>query len=433
MSRGDDTQGGEHVVILGDTHLHPSSAPELTRDLVTVIDNLTYPGTTLALSGDIYDLAALGHTSVTERLSAIAAVHGEFHRALLAATRRGVRILLVAGNHDHDIVQDAARRWFAEHTGGEVVEWFTRIGDLVHIEHGNQYDTDNAYAHPLGGSGPNNGGDPLGVFIFRHLISRIGDLRLLHANHLTAIPFLMRGVWLYGRRAPGLFVTFLRCVVEIISTADTRFAEARAHGTAREAEMAKRHELPLEVVHALAQLSAEPRQSSRLGVLRRFYLDRLAAMTLITVAVGLAVVGKLPVPSALTSVSILALVLAAMPNRYRGHVSPRLLSAASAIAALSNPRYVVFGHSHEAVKVGSYLNAGSFGFRFRGLRSLVEIEGGQARHRFVNQAGEILAAESPTRLQKRRKQMPIVTLVTQPIAPIRARRSRRRGRKEKRT
>ena len=359
------------VLVVGDIHLHHQGQGALARDLTQLLRAATAD---VVLSGDIYDLAAAGDGPLLERLATIAEHHRLVHDALAAHTAAGRSLILVPGNHDMEMADPSAAAWFAERTGGRVVPWFHRItrdGEtLAHIEHGSQYDPDNAHPHPLVAAG-----DPLGVLITRCIVSHFGDLRLLPHNDNTPLPMLMKSFANYGMRTPRMVARYVWTGVKLTARGPRGLHAARELGHTHETQM----ELPPEQTRALADLSAPPRRAQRWDLVRRMYLDRIAATAVVSgVALGVAVGAITLSPLYAVGGAIAAVFL--FPNRYRGQVSERLAIAAERIAAIAPSRWVILGHAHEPRAAGSYLNTGSFGVPQHGQRTYVELDDAGAAH-----------------------------------------------------
>jgi UDP-2,3-diacylglucosamine pyrophosphatase LpxH len=376
------------LVVLGDVHLHAGTDDGVSRDLAAVVDRYAAAGPTrLVLSGDIYDLAVAGSGPLLERLAAIDDRHAVFHDALARLCAAGGHVVLVPGNHDAEMLSAEGRTFFENRVpGGRVSPWFHREGDLVHVEHGNQYDPDNAHPHPLAPEG-----DPLGVLLTRRLLSRLGDLRLIPLSDRTPIPVLVHSFVGYGLRTPGMLARYVWLGLRTILRGSRGMAEARARGQERLRTVARQTRLDPAELGRLAGLSTRTTLESRGRLFRRLYLDRLLASAAMAIATLLVLTHTVRLASGgmAGSFALGALALAAvLPNRYRGRVAERLRDAAHRIAAESGVRYVVLGHVHQTVDDGVYLNTGSFGLPPRGQgRSYVEIASGGARHRTMLPGG----------------------------------------------
>ncbi len=362
------------MIVVGDIHLHRHGQEALGRDLARLIEATEGD---IILSGDIYDLAALGETPVQERLAQIIAHHAAAHTALKRATDQGRGLVLIPGNHDMEMIEPEAQALFAAHTGGRVQAWFVRVGDQAHVEHGSQYDPDNAHPHPLAADG-----DPLGVMVTRQLIARLGDLQLLAHNDSTPLPLLIQCFARYGLRTPEMVARYCYNGIRTLLAGDRGIAKARVVGREQEPQMAASSGLSSEKIRALANLSVAPRRADRWSLMRRMYLDRIALAGIIMTLAALAAVGLVSLPPFSWGLVAAALFF---PNRYRGTVADQLQSAATEVVQVSGTRWVIFGHAHAAQKSDCYLNTGAFCMAEHGQRSYVEIDAaGEAHVRHLN-------------------------------------------------
>jgi len=369
------------LLVLGDIHLHAGSDRAVSEDFAALVDRTLAEGPfRLVLSGDVYDLAVAGASPLPERLAAIDAWHPAFHPALARLCRAGGAVVLVPGNHDAEMAEPAGRAFFEGKVPGACVSpWFHREPGVAHVEHGHQYDPDNAHPHPLASVG-----DPLGVLLTRRVLSRLGDLRLLRVAHATPIPIVIQCFIGYGLRTPGLIAYYAWLGVRTVLCGAAGFAAARGEGEARAEVLAGERGVPARELARLGALSARSVLENRLATFRRLYLDRLFS-TFAMGAGGLAALfGLVRVSSAgliACAAGALIAVTILSPNRYVGLVHERLRAAAHRIAALTGTPRVIFGHAHQLHDDGTYMNTGSFGMPPRGApRTWVEIDGGVARH-----------------------------------------------------
>jgi predicted phosphodiesterase len=369
------------LLVLGDIHLHDGSDRAASDDFAALVERTLEEGPfRLVLSGDVYDLAVAGSAPLRERLEAIDAWHPRFHEALCRVCRAGGDVVFVPGNHDAEMVEPEGRAFFESRVpGARVSTWFHREPGVAHVEHGHQYDPDNAQPHPLASLG-----DPLGVLLTRTLLARLGDLRLLRVAHATPIPIVVQCFIGYGLRTPGLIALYAWIGMRTVLRGDRGFAAARAAGRDRARQLADERGLPAVELHDLAALSARSVLENRLAAFRRMYLDRLFASIAVALGGLAAVFGLLKLTSAaeiaLAAVAVV-LVTVLSPNRYVGLVQERLRTAAHRIAATAGAPRVIFGHAHQVHDDGTYLNTGSFGMPPRGVpRSWVMVHQGVATH-----------------------------------------------------
>ena len=378
------------TLVIGDLHLYASAfrkpdhhaARKLSaasRDLARLAASYAARGPIeIVLSGDVYDLAATGSSPVEQRLAKIAAHHEELHEALRDVCRRGGRVVFIPGNHDYELLNEAAQRWVETHIpGARVQPWFYRVRDVAHIEHGNQHDPDNAHPHPLLPDG-----DPLGILLTRQLLHRLGDLRLLELNDRTPVPMLLHCFWNYGLRTPGMVLRYV--LVGLAATRRARLPDAaqRAEASARLDRFVKDAGLDRAAVQQLVDTSPRPTHTDGDVLFRRMYLDRtlLGAATLFATLAAL-LLGAPRVALGIFGVAAaIGAIFGMYKNVYRGRVQDLLQAKAHSLAGEAAVRHVVFGHAHKEYDDGAYLNPGSFAFPpKKGLRTFVEIDGDDAR------------------------------------------------------
>lgn len=387
------------TVIVGDLHLYaaePKKAgtpaaeklKDASRDLARLLLTYLQEGPVeLVLSGDMYDLAASGFAPVTERLSVIAMHHSELHEAMRDVCRKGGRVIFVPGNHDYELMYEPAQQWIERFVpGAQVKHWFYRVGNVAHIEHGNQYDPDNAHPHPLL---PQH--DPLGIMVTRECIHRLGDLRLLELNDRTPLPLLAHCFAKYGWRTPGMVARYIYVGLKAARRAQLPDEGQRAEGEALLAAFAPGHDM----AHLRAMLEVAPRPTHTDGevLFRRMYLGRilLGVVALFAATLALALGSPKLALATLGGTALLGLLLGMYKNVYRGRVQDVLQAAAHEVAKRTQVKHVVFGHAHKEYDDGAYLNPGSFAFpHSRGLRTYIEIDGDQVQIRYMQAGGDIL-------------------------------------------
>jgi UDP-2,3-diacylglucosamine pyrophosphatase LpxH len=348
------------IVVLGDLHLRSDANPNTGADLARLVRSRR--GAHLVLAGDVVDLAFEGDGPLAERLDGVAARHAPAIEAIRDHVASGGRATWVAGNHDHEIASPEGRAWAADRLGGlEIRPWFVRIGD-VHVEHGHQWDPDNAHVDP---SAP--GADPLGVLITRRFVSRVRDLAWLSESEKTPIPLFLRAVTKTGLRSPALIVRWFQTALGAVAAAGRSNGHAKAGGE--------------EVTDRIRALHPRPTLTSRRATWDRLYFSRaVSSLAVLTVgALGLA--DAIPPLPAAGAVGV-GLVFAAFasPNRFQGALDVRLRDGAHAIARETGAQIVVLGHEHRVRTGPVYWNAGSFGLPGRGKpRTFLEIEGSEPR------------------------------------------------------
>lgn len=388
------------TLVIGDLHLYssyrqdaPGKLTAASRDLARLLHMYLQDGPVeVVLSGDIYDLAASGSTPVEERLKQIAGYHEDLHEALREVCRRGGRVIFVPGNHDYELAFEPAQKWLEAHVpGARVQPWFYRVRNVAHIEHGAQWDPDNAHPHPLLPQG-----DPLGVMLTRELLHRLGDLRLLDLNDRTPVPMLWHCFVNYGLRTPGMVARYI--VVGLKASRRARLPDSaeRAEAAARLSTFMQSAGVDEQTVHGMLAQSPRPTHTNGDVLFKRMYLDRtLLGVTALFTALGaLATSSPTVALAAVGAAAVVGLVFGMYKNIYRGRVQDLLQAAAHRLAAHARVSYVIFGHAHKEYDDAPYLNPGSFAFpQKRGMRAFVEIDGEQARLRYLQAGGALVPVE----------------------------------------
>jgi UDP-2,3-diacylglucosamine pyrophosphatase LpxH len=321
----------------------------------------------------------------------ILAGHPAFVEGLAEVLANGHEVILLPGNHDlelqHDEVQAAVRAAVAEALEARgapapsqlaFAPWFLHEPGRVWIEHGCQYDPENAFRFPLRRALDREGAEavarhdlPLGNFFQKYLYNAFGHITFIVPSSRANYRYLR---WLLANRprllarvlwshAPFL-VQFLRRLARAADPSWQRPAEA-AHAAevarlAAESGLGER----LAEVDALKRAGADAARAAA-GILRQ--LVTLTGGVALATVLGLAVfasasaaIGALQFGAGWKALLSLVLYLAfgavgaaglvAAALRMPTDEPPRpLLGAAERIAGLVDVPLVVFGHTHDEV------------------------------------------------------------------------------------
>jgi UDP-2,3-diacylglucosamine pyrophosphatase LpxH len=368
---------------------------------------------TLVLNGDVFDLlriepdldacegrverrfGPLPTPSAAARMVAdILAGHTAFVEALTDLLAAGNDIVLVSGNHDLELqwepVRDEVRRAIRAALASRGASpgalarltfesWFHYEPGRIWIEHGCQYDPENAFRFPLRRQLVSSARAaeiaerdmPLGNFFQKYLYNAFGSITFIvpssRANYRYFRFLLANQPRLLARvaRSQGLFLLQLL----------RRLARAPAAGWQREAEIAHRAELErlaeasglgerLRAIDSLKYVGADAARAAG-GMLRQGAKIAIGALAtaVLTLAVftsashaieslqmyfGWKALLSLGLDLTFAALAVLALVTAAV--RLPRDVPPRhIREAAERIAALLDVAIVTFGHTHDEV------------------------------------------------------------------------------------
>jgi UDP-2,3-diacylglucosamine pyrophosphatase LpxH len=340
--------------------------------------------------------------------------HRAFADGLAEVLAAGHEVVLVPGNHDLELqwepVQEAVRHALAARlealgappgavAGLSFVPWFLHEPGRIWIEHGCQYDPENAFRFPLRrglAEGPlaaivAERDMPLGNFFQRYLYNAFGNITFIVPS--TRANYRYFRFLLANRPRLLLRVAFShgRFLVQVLR----RLARLPSLGWQEDAELAHRAELDrlarasglgdrLGAVDALKFTRADAARAAS-GMLRQLaklvggaLLVAFGALLLVTAAnaaidslqfgFGLRTAASLALWLVVGSLGLVGLVAAAL--RLPGDEAPRpLRQAAERVAALVDVPLVTFGHSHEEVvaplsrkggEPGWYFNTGTW-------------------------------------------------------------------------
>jgi UDP-2,3-diacylglucosamine pyrophosphatase LpxH len=353
---------------------------------------------TLVLNGDIFDFDLVADippdppwpVSISERkrgldptpgksawkLQHILDQHPGFLEMLSGLILAGHRIVIVMGNHDRELhfkevwaVLVAAVRERVEASGGSFdptllcfEPWFHLVPGEIYVEHGNQYDYYSSFRHLLCPTVHFRDGPrlalPMGNLSNRYLLTRMGFFNP-HASDF--ILNLFSYVWHWFRhyaftRRSIVWVWFVGSFAVMARLIRIRRILLQnppdCDGPIR--EEARRKELPVETVGALARLHQPPITSRFFRIVREFWVDRLfIALGMVAGTVALALVPiplwiKLMVP--LTGFPLAFFIYESLARGEDIFTIERMLPRyARAVARIVPVRLVTFGHTHVPV------------------------------------------------------------------------------------
>ena len=327
------------------------------------------PGARIIFAGDLFDLPA-SHPRLTgaRAVREVLGVHVELCRALALHVDQGGELWLLGGNHDAEIGARSLREGFLDALGPtpagrarvRISPWFFREG-AVHFEHGHHYDPDNAPGHPLV-----LGNASLGVHFVEQFIAPTGAHHYLQTNDDTPLKLFVSSFTRYGRRAPYVIYRYFYTALGAMLRSGPlyRAGDEAILGRDRGAAFAEEIGIPTAMIDQLYALGATPTLESFSRTFTRVYFDRVIATLTMASGLGAAALGARKPASVLFGLgaAMMGASWANGHNRYGGTVPERLAESASAVAAATGAKLVVFGHTHREALSEGYANTGSFAF-----------------------------------------------------------------------
>jgi len=370
------------------------------------------PAAALVLNGDVFDFLRIepepapGATSAEQRygppptpesaarLTAdILAGHPLFLEGLCEVLAAGREVVLLPGNHDLESQSDEVRAVLrqavaarldargapaAALAGLSFESWFLHEPGRAWIEHGCQYDPENAFRfHLRRGLAPGaaaavaEGDLPLGNFLQRYLYNAFGSITFIVPSSRANYRYFR---WLLANE-PRLLLRIVFSQARFVAQLLRRLARLPSAAWADQAERAHQAELAAlgersglgEAVRAVDALKAAGanvvqaatglfRQGAKLAAgAAGVAVGALAVFTASSAAIGALEAGvgwkallSLLVYLALGTLAAVGLVAAAL-RMPRDRPPRHLRAAAEQIAALTGAPLVVFGHTHEEV------------------------------------------------------------------------------------
>jgi UDP-2,3-diacylglucosamine pyrophosphatase LpxH len=222
-SAGEDATR-ERLIVAADLHMSTGAGAELFQAdaqfarFAEHVATREPPVSRLVLAGDLFDLL---HTTKGERawrdtsegasrekLELVARAHPIVMRALADLAGSGVRLDVIPGNHDLELVRPSAQRLLREVLGSysssaensiRFHPWIFHLSRLVYIEHGSQHHDLNAITALLAPS-PERLEIPLGAELEFHRLDRAAGARAEAYGQLGAA--LARRLYSLGKRRP---------------------------------------------------------------------------------------------------------------------------------------------------------------------------------------------------------------------------------------
>jgi UDP-2,3-diacylglucosamine pyrophosphatase LpxH len=221
-SAGEDTR--ERLIVVADFHLSTGAGADLFQAdeqfawFAEHVATSDWPVSRLVLAGDLFDLL---HTTKGERawrdtseeaslkkLELAAGAHPIVMRALADLAGSGVRLDVLAGNHDLELVRPSAQRLLREVLGSysssaensiRFHPWIFYLPRIVYVEHGSQHHDLNAVTALLAPS-PGRLEVPLGAELEFHRLDKAAGARAEAYGQLGAA--LARRLFRIGKRRP---------------------------------------------------------------------------------------------------------------------------------------------------------------------------------------------------------------------------------------
>ena len=183
------------AIVLSDLHLDTTSGPATGDAFASFLERLAAAAgsdgspSRLIVLGDLFELlhAPAEAANPLAALEAVAGQHRPALSALGAAASSGIRIDLVPGNHDSELLdpelQEKLRVLVGDAAGIDVARlrstfhvqpWFLLVPGLLYAEHGSQYHSLNAVADPLAPFGRWSYRLPPGAVLDLHLRGKDG-------------------------------------------------------------------------------------------------------------------------------------------------------------------------------------------------------------------------------------------------------------------
>ncbi len=356
--------------------------------LIIAGDMIDFVRARIVAEEDRLEGAATGHVRAVRALDRIIAAHTDPFADLARFVARGHQVVILKGNHDVELHYDEIQARLVEHLAAFVPEhadgirarvqfarWFWYEGDLVYVEHGNQYDRFCSFEHVLDPTldEARELEEPISHRTFRAFARLILPTMDVHGIDRWKLVDFAR--WLAGlgpRVIARLAYTYVASVAWLVATRRRLAAAAsrtREGHRGRVGEIARSFRLREDVVHQLDAMRERPAGHRLRDGIRMLYMDRIfvglvAALGLVTLAVW-------PISGSTRAVAMGAwggLVTGALLLLARDRdvaTPPKLRKVAQRIRALVQVRYVVFGHSHVPADEpidggGTYFNTGSW-------------------------------------------------------------------------
>jgi UDP-2,3-diacylglucosamine pyrophosphatase LpxH len=377
------------TVVVSDLHLHAGSPLPVVLDFARL---LKLPMTRLIINGDLFDLdrvageprAGEGLDLAVLRLERILEAFPQIGEGLRDFAKAGGQVIWLPGNHDAEISSPKLQKVLLHRLDlpKEVVRFEPETFEeaVLHIEHGHQQDPDNAF-YPGTSDAVAKGrlsAFPLGCLMTRFLLCHIPAYSNRGENHRTPLQTLLRVMRRYGWATPKMILWYIWAGVRITHEA----WRARRRGDS-----------PQDRASAM---------KSPIKVIRRLYLDRIAALILLLsfLVLVLAAPDLLSAPLVWATGLLLAVLLLVPPMRTRRirHRDRENCRQQAQKLFSQGRRMVIMGHTHHADQLhqddGCYLNPGPFDDPNAQGRPFAVVEDGKVR---LEQLVPVNLGSSPAR------------------------------------
>jgi UDP-2,3-diacylglucosamine pyrophosphatase LpxH len=340
----------------------------------------------LLVNGDLFDfdhqamsLSERGAEEASLRL--FQEIAGEFPDVLAALARfldAGHEVVILPGNHDCDLAWPSVREALRARVAASLAdpaslsrltfrEWFYYEPGRIWVEHGHQYDADNAIVGQLDPFDPGPRLRPsLGTHWIAGFCPVIPEIAY-HVDHtrnpLYYIPIAAKK---YGLKAPWMWLRYAAFALRTLASAGRSHGRPGAGHGARRAALASECGLPEKTLLEIEAAAAPPRLASRAATAARLHvLPVLLLPVVVTLGILAAAFGSAPL--AITAAALFAVVAAGdllVGRRFHGHAEASVATGARRVQGILGVPHVSFGHIHiagdEAVGEGRYLNSGTW-------------------------------------------------------------------------
>ncbi len=391
-------------LIVGDVHLHPQH-PQM-GELTIVIDEALSrlkkgERITLVFNGDLFDFILIPGGSITplpviEALDELDSNCPEFFDALANIIIAKGDVVFIAGNHDQELfsrlVQEKIKRLILKRklkpqllTRIQFPLWFYRPRNVVHIEHGSQYDSDNAVLHPLliEESSQSASIYPLGVLLGKHLQKTLGE----DLNDLT-LRVEQDGVkslaWLIKRYKWGMVRMlwhFIRGAEKIIKLSRDYKYPSSDYIRDKEALYAAEQKLPINTVKVIASYTLAPTMTDPIKTRERLFLNRLYIVLILIFMIPSWFLAPL-LMGPLAGISLIPIFRELKRgSRYTpGYADKQMEKSALGLAVHTTVKLVILSHIHKDLEQPPYINTGSLTQPKKGFnKSFIELTLGRKK------------------------------------------------------
>ena len=307
------------------------------------------------------------------KLAYILRQHPKFVATLAEFAAAGNRIVYVLGNHDREMHFEGVQRVLvdaleahAAAAGTRIPDgalrfepWFYYVANELYAEHGNQFDHYSSYKDVLSPTVDGRDGPviavPMGNLSNRYMGTRMGFFNP-HAADFILNLFRYFAHWLehyaFTRRSlvVNWFVGSFLVVVRLIEQKKKLLMRRRDEEAVT--QVARRYNLSVRTLDALARLHKPPIANRLYRVLREFWLDRL--IMALVMAAGAVVFAFVPLPFwAKLTIPLLGFPLTYFVYERLAEgddiftVEQQIPSSARDIVEMLPVRVVAFGHTHK--------------------------------------------------------------------------------------